>query len=462
MIPGSMEDRIMKKYTFILVAICACLVLSCTKENPKFEEDNSSPAMKTVTITASIDDVLTKTSYADGTTFSWTKGDKISVMCSDGEFRTFTADAAGTASTFTGEVPETVELGTYAFFPADDNHSGSNRNFYLPESKDLSETGSADLPMLGSKATDSDAFSFQHCTGAVLFTLANIPANITTVEISFESASLKLSGTFYIDGPSAQTDLGAGCYWTARGGTTTSDKTFTRKVKVNSDHTAQVYLPYAATASMYAANTVNVKGFDINGNPSVLLENRTMKAISDYTFALAHVKPLTPLVLSNLNHIDWNSISGYTGDGNYAAFKVTSDDYYVYFYSKIKKAAVKWGTTAGDGENGSYIYYGVDTDQDSTTGNDFWGGAGKFNSIALVYPYDLGETIRTAPYVAVNKVRKNVVCFGAIGSGEDAMVETSIAVLRSDLNVSKGTTVNVYSYASSNISQYTSEFEVTL
>ena len=261
--------------------------------------------MRTVTITASIDDVLTKTSYAGGTTFSWTKGDKISVMCSDGEFRTFTADATGNSSSFTGAIPESVELGSYAFFPADDNYT-SSRNFYIPEYKDLSETGSADLPMIGSKGSD-ESFSFQHCSGAVLFTLENIPNNIQAVEISFESASLKLSGSFYIDGPNDQIALGAGCYWTARGGNTTSEKTFTRKVKVESDHTAHVYLPYAATASMYAANTVNIKGVDNNGNSSVLLENKTMKAISGYTFALAHVKPLAPLVLSNLNSIDWTA-----------------------------------------------------------------------------------------------------------------------------------------------------------
>ena len=101
-----MEESVMKKYAFILAAICACLVLSCTKENPKFEEENASPAMKTVTITASIDDVLTKTSYADGTTFSWTKGDQISVYCSDGNFYPFTADETGATSTFTGSIPE--------------------------------------------------------------------------------------------------------------------------------------------------------------------------------------------------------------------------------------------------------------------------------------------------------------------------------------------------------------------
>lgn len=337
MIPGSMEDRIMKKYAIIFAAICACLVLSCTKENPKFEEETAAPGMKTVTISASIDDVLTKTSYDNGTTFSWTEGDQISVMCSDGQFRTFTAEKNAAASTFTGEVPENVTLGNYAFFPADDNHNGSNRFFYLPESKDLSGTVSADLPMLGSKDTGSDAYLFQHCTGAVLFTLTNIPENITTVEISFESASLKLSGAFYIDGPSVQTALGAGCYWTARSGNTTSDKTFTRKVKVNSDHTAQVYLPYAATASMYAANTVNVKGFDNNGNTSVLLENKSMKAISGYTFALAHVKPLAPLVLSNLSNIDWTASDVATSTLNASdsrkcltELKATADSYYMY------------------------------------------------------------------------------------------------------------------------------------
>ena len=390
-----------------------------------------------------------------GTTFSWTEGDQISVMCSDGQFRTFTAEKTAAASTFTGEVPENVTLGNYAFFPADDNHVYSGLKYNLPEYKDLTQHPSADLPMVGDKKDDG-SYSFMHCTGASLFTLDNIPTNIVSVKVKFVSASLKLSGLFGVFKSSEEQWT-----WNAAAGSTDSEKTFSRKVSVNNGK-AEIYLPYAPGAQMWANNTVSVTGYDSSNNEYTLVSGKTMKGTSSYTYARAHIQPLATLVLNNLMQINWNSISGYSGSGNYAEFKVTSDDYYVYFYSKVKYTAIKWGTSSGAGENGSYIYYGVDTDKNSSTGTDFWGSSGKFDSIVLVYPYDYGETIRTAPYVKVNGNRKSIECSGTIGSGEDAMVETSIAVLRSDLNVSKGTTVSVYSYASSNISQYSSEFEVML
>ena len=443
----------MKKYALILSAICACLIVSCNKEPQAPKDETINPAMQTVTISANICDNLTKTSYANGTTFSWTAGDQISVLCSDGNFYTFTADETAAESTFTGSIPAGESLGNYAFFPADEGHLYSGLKFCIPEYKDLTSHPSADMPMVGDKG-EGDAYSFMHCSGASLFTLDNIPSKIKSVKVSFVSASLKLSGLFGMYKSSEQ------WRWNANPGINDSEKTFARKVSVVNGK-AEVYLPYAWAANMWADNTVTVTGYDASNQEYALISGKTMKGKSD-NFERAHVRPLTPLIMNNFSLIDWSTIDGSTSDGNYAAFKVTSDDYYVYFYSKVKKAAVKWGTTAGTGENGSYVYFGVDTDLDSTTGTDFWGNAGKFDSIVLVYPFDLGESIRTAPYVKVNGSKKGVDCTGTVGEGDDAMVEFAIAVLRTDLNVSKGTTVNVYSYASSNISQYSSEFAVTL
>ena len=450
-----MEDGIMKKFAFIFAALCACMI-SCNKEIADPQNDVTTPAvaMQTVTITATIDDNLTKTSYAGGTTFSWTAGDEISVLCSDNVFRTFTANSTGTTTTFSGTLPSEVSLGDYAFFPADAGHLREGLKFSIPESKDLTGHPSADMPMVGDKG-EGNVYSFMHCSGASKFTLTNIPSSIVAVEVSFVSASLKLSGLFGVFKSAGE------WRWNADGGSTVSEKTFARKVSVV-NHQAEVYLPYAWGATMWANNTVTVKGYDSSANEYTLYSDITMKGTSDYTYVRAHVQPLTPLILNNLNRVDWSSISGYSGDGNYAAFKVSSDDYYIYFYSKVKKDQVKWGTTDGAGENGTYIYYGVDTDKNSTTGTDFWGGAGKFDSIVLVYPYNLGETIRTAPYMKVNGTRYYSSCSGTVGAGEGAMVESAIAVLRTDIGVSSGTEVNVYSYASSNVGQYTSEFLVTL
>lgn len=441
----------MKKYLFILAAFGACFALSCNKEATT--DTPSENGMKKVSFSAIIDDNLTKTSYENGTTFSWSAGDEISVLCSDGEFYTFTADKTGASTTFSGSIPENAALGNYAFFPADEGHLYSGLKFNIPEFKDLTAHPSADMPMVGDKGDDGN-YTFMHCSGASLFTLTNIPDNIKSVTVSFVSASLKLSGLFGVFTSSDE------WLWNAAGGSTDSEKTYSRKVVVNNKE-AQVYLPYAWGAQMWADNTVNVVGYDADGKEYFLVTNKKMSGTSSYTYARAHVQPLKPLIISQLGLIDWDSITGTSSDGNYAAFKVASDDYYVYFYSKVKKSAVKWGTTE-TGENGSYIYYGVDTDKDATTGTDFWGNAGKYDSIVLVYPYGLNETVRTSPFVKVNGTKKGVSCWGTVGEGDDAMVESVIAVLRTDLNVSKNLSVNVYSYGSSNISQYSSEFTVTL
>ena len=329
----------MKKYAFILAAICACMVLSCTKETPKFEEDHAAPAMRTVTITASIDDVLTKTSYAGGTTFSWTKGDKISVMCSDGEFRTFTADKTASASTFTGEVPEGVTLGDYALFPADANHVYSGLKYNLPEYKDLTQHPSSDLPMVGDKNED-DSYSFMHCTGAALFTLDNIPSNIVSVKVTFVSASLKLSGLFGVFKSSEQ------WRWNADAGSTDSEKTFSRRVNVVNGK-AEVYLPYAWGAQMWANNTVSVTGYDSSDNEYSLVAGKTMKGTSSYTYVRAHIQPLKPLVLSNLNSIDWTAEDVATSilDASdsrkcLTELKATADSYFMYV--RVKGPAVEF------------------------------------------------------------------------------------------------------------------------
>lgn len=436
----------MKKYTFILAAICACLVLSCTKENPKFEEENASPAMKTVTITASIDDVLTKTSYADGTTFSWTKGDQISVMCSDGEFRTFTADETSVASTFTGEVPEGVTLGDYAFFPADADHVYSGLKYNLPEYKDLTQHPSADLPMVGDK-NDDDSYSFMHCTGASLFTLDNIPANIVSVKVSFVSASLKLSGLFGVFKSSEQ------WRWNADAGSTDSEKTFSRKVSVKNGK-AEVYLPYAWGAQMWANNTVTVTGYDSSNNEYTLASGKTMKGTSSYTYARAHVQPLKPLFISQIGHIDWSGIESFgSTNSRIVQWQATSDDYYIYFRYKITASKIQWNTTDTTYDE-SYIYTGFDIDRNASTGASASGGITLpgCEARSLVYPFT-GNTQGTIEFktgddprsfvqlpVGTSKGAK-VTTMGAL-DGDFAIVET--AILRSALGLTtSGVTIDI-------------------
>lgn len=277
----------MKKSFVLFAAFVACIAFSCSK----IKEDVVDPetGMKTVTITATIDEPETRTSYADGTgAFSWTAGDEISVLCTDGNLYTFTATTTGSSSAFTGSIPNGESLGDKAYFPADASHTSTK--FNVPKNKDLTSHPSADIPMVGDKGV-GNVFSFTHCAGAALLTIDNIPDGIESVQISIVNASLKLSGLFTIK------KSGGYYYWSPESKADDND-TFIRKVSV-SDNIAKVFIPYSCDETygeMWDVNTLNITGYDNLDNPTTLVTDMTMKALG--VFTRAHVKPLKPLVLA--------------------------------------------------------------------------------------------------------------------------------------------------------------------
>lgn len=292
----------MKKIAIILAVLAASFAVSCNKEEASITTpDPSVPAgMKKVTITATVEAADTKTTYdADGK-FSWTAGDKISVMGSDYNFYTLTATQTGASSTFTGMVPEGVNLRKEAFYPADPGHyrEGGNYFFSIPRYKDLSESFSADLPMGAYSGTDN--YAFNHITGAALFTFTNIPDNVSSVEIAIVNASLKfngLFGTWVSDGMWKYGVAGVG---------TASEGEFIRKVPVV-DNKAQIYLPYAPDGNIWAECEVSVTGYDAGGNEYALLTAKKMSGFS--AFPRATVIPIKPLELPDYLplSVDWDA-----------------------------------------------------------------------------------------------------------------------------------------------------------
>lgn len=318
----------MKKVFIAFTVLVASVVASCNRLDTLPEEVILDNGMKQVTIRAFISADETKTSYAGGTSFSWTAGDEISVLCSDNNFYTFTAGSSTASTTFSGAIPEDVNVGDKAFFPADAGHTSSK--FSVPKSKDLTSHPSADLPMVGVKS--GDAFSFSHCSGAALLTINNIPDGISSVQISLENASLKLSGLFSLKNI-AETNF---YYWEPE------DKAgdnafFIRKVSVTGN-SAQVYIPYSCDPSygnMWAASTLNITGYDAINTPTTLVSDKTMKALG--TFTRAHIKPLTSIIISRLEQIDWSGVGVATSvlspsDSRkcLSELKVISDAHYMY------------------------------------------------------------------------------------------------------------------------------------
>lgn len=270
----------MKKHFVIFAAAVAALFASCTKETP-----NDVPVhggLVEVEIAASAE-ALTKTTYSEAGKFSWLKGDEISVWCSDGNYYTFTAQSEGAKTIFKGALPEGVSVSEYAFYPAA-NH-GEDYTYCVPMSKDLSETGSADLPM-GALFVDG-AFAFKHMTKAALVTFTNFPEDVVAAEIKFVNARMKLSGEFtaYKDGDGI-------LVWSSVASEKASDtnpdpmlvseeeRTYIRKVKVE-NQTAQVYLPHNGTFWWDYATMVDVIGYTAEGEEVELLKGREMAPYGD-------------------------------------------------------------------------------------------------------------------------------------------------------------------------------------
>lgn len=351
----------MKKNVLFFAAFAAtCLVVSCNKVNETVEQV---PGMKTLSLTAVINEADTKTSYAGGTTFSWTAGDKISVLCSDDNLYEFTASSTAASTTFTGTVPDGVSLGDKAYFPADLGNTATKIN--IPKTKDLTGHPSAEIPMVGDKGV-GNVFTFSHCAGAALLTIDNIPSGIVSVKIQVVNASLKLSGAFTINGS-------AGDYYWDPDGKDGDNDTFIRTVSVV-DHAAEVYIPYSCNPSygnMWAANTLNVIGYDSYDNPTALVTDKAMKAIG--TFTRAHVIPLTPLVLTLPNYSDPSAVTTTCGATHTEIEEMTAVADAKFLYMRFHGTTASWTggefhLYMGDGNpSGASIHWGWTTKGTSET-----------------------------------------------------------------------------------------------
>ena len=322
----------MKKITVILAALAAAFAVSCTKEAPEAQlpQDQNAPAgMKQVTITASIEGADTKTSYDAEGKFSWTKGDKISVMGTDYGFYTLTATSDGPTTTFTGWIPEGVTLRQEAFYPADEatNRTDGSYYFNIPMYKDLSQSFSADLPMGAYSGTAN--YEFKHITGAALLTFTNFPAEVETAEISIVNARLKLTGVF-------NAYLSSGMWtWNSKADVAEEERTLIRKVPVVKGQ-AQLYMPYNGSLWWDYTSTVNIKGYDAAGNEYVLLKDKKMKP-DEATAVRGVVKKYAPLALPDyVPAVDWNKVDWAAENSvspsveGFTDVKVVADKYYMY------------------------------------------------------------------------------------------------------------------------------------
>ncbi|MBO4742981.1 MAG: hypothetical protein J5533_05035 [Bacteroidales bacterium] len=119
---------------------------------------------------------------------------------------------------------------------------------------------------------------------------------------------------------------------------------------------------------------------------SVTLKNSSVPKSLGYAVRCESVskavpEPATPDLVGATNVIldgqfsDWTSADAVTTDsGRLPLWKFGLDASNLYFYYKIDKSKIKYNETSGDYAWASYIYVGIDTDNDSTTGARIGGG----------------------------------------------------------------------------------------
>lgn len=396
----------MKRYAFYMLVMAVAAVAACQKESAV--DNAQEPAQKTYTYTvkASIDDV--KSDYDDDGKFSWSAGDAISVLFHNGEvnkFFTLTTTASGTASaSFSGEIETGYVIGAsdqtgvdkkiWALFPASDNHTytaGSAPTFYVQPSVDFSATHfSANIPMFALNAAEG-AFSFANLACTYKFTVSGIKDGVSKVRFSvYNQTTYALSGGWPI---SYGSDTYINYNW-ASPGSANSTLTYVGDVTNNE---AVFYVSSRFFGTFQPNITVT------NYADGVAIKTFTA-ANADTPNYMSHVKPITldvseanggyySAITVDGNFDDWGGISALpsSNTGRIREWKFKNDDYYVYFYFKLRK------NRAGTEKP---LVIGFNTDNDTGTGAAYDTDKILGNE-ALVTAYPFTNAVGSEPMIPV-------------------------------------------------------------
>ncbi len=383
----------MVRKAYIILALAAIVaVAGCKKEVAP-----AAPAEEgfyEFTLTASAPDADTKTTYDEDKYFSWTAGDKISVLFSDGttdKFFTLTAQGGGASATFKGNITNGYTLGAadgnkYALYPANDGHSYTSGEakpvkFVVPAAVDFSTDGfSANIPLAALGDADN-VFVFKPMCSVVKFSFHNIPAQTSKVKFKVTAQNTHaLSGTF---------ECKVGGYnlywspkWAAEG---TSSITYTESV---SGGKASFYVPIPAwdgtgfipeimltdadsDATLYSAKAKNGLPSDTAGSLGSIIVIPSIK-----------IAGATAWAFPSAYSIDWESVTAAAAGDSEAGFdaivqmKATADANNLYVYLEVKKDAL-YDNSAYNYANYSHLYIGSGS---ATEGESFWGWTAVFES----------------------------------------------------------------------------------
>lgn len=401
---------------FISFALLACLVaISCNKNNNAIEVpegNNPKTGWHTVTISAKAPEAETKTAYDSDKTFSWTAGDKISVLMNNGteeQFFTFSVVSPGNASSdFIGEVLDgydtfgSVSDGTkWALYPASNEHEFHDDwtetdaykiLFHIPSVIDLSENFSANIPMKAI-GDDSNNYVFSPITAAFKFTF-KLADGISKVRLKVSRSS-----SYYLSGkmPFRSTDGEFLAFEQRQSrGSLIGEITITRSVEtVGSDKVATFYIPYR----IYQALTPTIQLYNAD-NDYTIYTGTAKSAITASDQKRITVLPTADLTAKGLGSpyilgtgIDWAKVDMYPDDSSKEAFpsnnasqvvewKASSDANNIYLFYKIP-------VTESRVYSNGYVVASFDTDNDSSTGgeaNYSLGGGMEYYNYSFPFP----------------------------------------------------------------------------
>ena len=179
----------MKKMYYLLAAVAVLAVAGCAKEK------ELTPASNTVKLHATVGDTDTRISIDNAYAYAFQSGDKISVLTDGGQPVEFTAADGGTSVDFNGTMGTGEAIGSYAMYPASENHMADGDEILFSLNEEL--TWAADvsnMPMLGK--IDEGAVTFKAVGGVLKLIVYNIPA--TAAYLQFTATNKQISGEFTI------------------------------------------------------------------------------------------------------------------------------------------------------------------------------------------------------------------------------------------------------------------------
>jgi hypothetical protein len=441
----------MKKFIYIL-AFAGLVAVACSKEAPTTKEQTSEVGTYTFVLNASVAEELTKTTYDGDKTFSWSKGDQISVLfhnaSNDNKFFTLTTVNSGGSAKFTGEITNGYTIGAsdtgikWALYPASTHTYDLTTQFpvfNIPAVTDFSATHySANLPM-AAEGDDNGNFTFKHMTNAFKFTFTNL--DVAKVQITIENtAGYDISG----DNPVNKSGSDNYIAYNTWGSST---RVISFIADVPSSKTVSVYVPYRMwdsgfkpkfTITNYATNGVIKTGTATSTFSSTFGE--ALNTIGRVMILPAISAPgtgyvFTPAITIDGNMSDWAGATTLTSatTGRIREWKFKSDEQFVYVYVKLR--AEKVATTKN-------LYVGFDTDNDSSTQiSAYAGDMTGCEAVAKIVPVSADDPLTLVSGLDPNSrvysstgssTSGTVKCAGYIESGE-AYVEISIP--RSELGI---------------------------